>query len=95
MSSADNKTCRLTTDGVTECDVLKSEGRHLGCLRLFSILAKALFACELTKRYPQFTTSSLHPGTVRTNVWYGGQSLNPLLTLALKPIVWLAGVRFS
>jgi NAD(P)-dependent dehydrogenase (short-subunit alcohol dehydrogenase family) len=56
-------------------------------------LAKTLFAYELAKRYPQITSSSLHPGTVKSNVWAGEKGVNTLINyLIVKPLVALTGV---
>ncbi|KAM0330231.1 hypothetical protein ACHAQA_004407 [Verticillium albo-atrum] len=58
-----------------------------------SMLAKALFTHELAKRYPQITSSSLHPGTVKSSVWGGDKDVNWLVNkLLVKPLVALTGV---
>lgn len=57
------------------------------------MLAKTLFAHELARRYPQIISSSLHPGTVKSNVWGGQKDINWLLrNLVIKPLVFLTGV---
>ena len=72
---------------------LKSNMQNLSGLQLYgqAMLAKTLFAYSLAKRYPQLTTSSLHPGTVRTNVWSGDKS-NPILAMVLRPVIHVVGV---
>lgn len=58
-----------------------------------SMLAKALFAYEFAKRYPQITATSLHPGTVKSGVWNGDKNVNWLIANAIvKPVVALTGV---
>ncbi|KAI1865506.1 hypothetical protein JX265_006347 [Neoarthrinium moseri] len=58
-----------------------------------STLAKTLFAHELSKRYPQITSVSLHPGGVKTNVFEGEKGVNWLLyNLVIKPVVYLTGI---
>jgi NAD(P)-dependent dehydrogenase (short-subunit alcohol dehydrogenase family) len=71
-------------------DMKTSSGRSLYGQ---AMLAKNLFAFELAKRYPQITSSSLHPGTVKTGVWSGDKDFNPLLRhLLINPFVSLTGV---
>ncbi|CAG9951347.1 unnamed protein product [Clonostachys rosea f. rosea IK726] len=48
-----------------------------------SMLAKALFAYEFAKRYPQITATSLHPGTVKSGVWNGDKNVNWLIANAI------------
>lgn len=56
-------------------------------------LAKTLFASELARRYPQITSSSLHPGTVKSQAWEGNKDFNPVVrALVVRPTVALMGV---
>ncbi|OKL62664.1 hypothetical protein UA08_01178 [Talaromyces atroroseus] len=76
-------------------DQLKSDIKTTSGSRLYgqAMLSKALFAFELAKRYPQITSSSLHPGTVKTRVWSGDKDFNPILRyLVINPLVLLSGV---
>lgn len=58
-----------------------------------AMLAKTLFADQLAKKYPSITSSSLHPGTVKSNTWQGDKSVNWFLNkLVIQPLVALTGV---
>lgn len=58
-----------------------------------AMLAKNLFASELARRYPQVTSSSLHPGTVKTQAWEGDKDFNPIFrALVVRPFVKFMGV---
>ena len=58
-----------------------------------AMVAKCLFAYELAKRYPEITSSSLHPGTVKTAVWGGDKDLIWLVRkMLIDPFVALTGV---
>lgn len=74
---------------------LKTDMKGHGGAELYgqSMLAKALFAHELAKQYPQVTCSSVHPGTVKSGVWDGDKDINWLISNAvIKPLVALTGV---
>jgi NAD(P)-dependent dehydrogenase (short-subunit alcohol dehydrogenase family) len=76
-------------------DDLKTEMKTHSGSELYGqvMLAKVLFARELAKRFPQITSSSLHPGTVKTNVWGGDKGVNWwILNLIVKPLVALTGI---
>jgi NAD(P)-dependent dehydrogenase (short-subunit alcohol dehydrogenase family) len=76
-------------------DQLKTPMSDVSAYPLYgqSMLAKALFAAEMARRYPQITTTSLHPGLVKTNVWTGEkQGPQWLLHLVIQPFVAIAGV---
>ncbi|EXJ58751.1 hypothetical protein A1O7_06181 [Cladophialophora yegresii CBS 114405] len=76
-------------------DELKTEMRTHSGAELYGSanLAKTLFAYELAKRYPRITACSLHPGTVKSNVWGGEKGVNVLVNyLVVKPLVALTGV---
>lgn len=57
-------------------------------------LARTLFAYEFAKRYPSITTTSVHPGVVKSNIWAGDKgSMNPFFKYVLFPAVtYLQGV---
>lgn len=57
-----------------------------------AMLAKILFCRELARRYPQITSSSLHPGTVMSNVWTGASNTNFFVKLLFAVVVPLTGV---
>ncbi|KAI9037494.1 NAD(P)-binding protein [Aspergillus affinis] len=57
-----------------------------------AMLAKILFGRELARRYPQITSSSLHPGTVKSNVWGGAKNTNIFVKLLFAVVVPLTGV---
>lgn len=76
-------------------DELKSDMKRHGGPALYgqAMLAKILFTQGLAKRYPQITSSSLHPGGVKTNTWEGNKDVNWLLyNLVIKTIVALKAV---
>lgn len=76
-------------------DELKSDMKMHGGPALYgqAMLAKVLFAQGLAKRYPNITSTSLHPGGVKTNAWNGDKDVNWLLyKLVIKPLVALMGV---
>ena len=76
-------------------DELKSPMTSHGSPELYgqTNLCKTLFAAELAKRYPQITSSSMHPGTVKSNIWSHETTLNVLLSwLVIKPLVYLTAV---
>lgn len=56
-----------------------------------SKLANALFAHKLATLYPSLTTTSHHPGTVKSEIWGKASDLK-ILALAMWPIVQLTGL---
>ncbi|CAG9990050.1 unnamed protein product [Clonostachys byssicola] len=80
--------------GIVFGELKTDMGSHGGAeLYAQSMLAKALFAYEFAKRYPQITATSLHPGTVKSGVWNGDKNVNWLIANAIvKPVVALTGV---
>lgn len=93
MSSVGHR--RFELPGGIIFDELKSDMNAHSGPDLYSqaMLAKALFAFELAKRYPSITSTSLHPGLVKSGVWGGEKNVNWLVTnLLVKPAVALAGV---
>jgi NAD(P)-dependent dehydrogenase (short-subunit alcohol dehydrogenase family) len=91
MSSIGHKS--FTPVGGFNFGAIKSNMQEQSGMKLYgqAMLAKTLFAYSLAKRYPQLTTSSLHPGTVKTNAWSGEKS-NPILATVLRPLIYLTGV---
>jgi NAD(P)-dependent dehydrogenase (short-subunit alcohol dehydrogenase family) len=76
-------------------DKLKTDMKDRSTLELYgqAKLANVLFAFELAKRYPQITSSSLHPGTVKSSIWGGEKTVNSFLRYAIvNPLVYLTGV---
>jgi NAD(P)-dependent dehydrogenase (short-subunit alcohol dehydrogenase family) len=57
-----------------------------------AMLAKILFCRELARRYPQIISSSLHPGTVASNVWGGNKNASFYVKLLFAVIVPLTSV---
>nr|POE86533.1 short-chain dehydrogenase tic 32, chloroplastic [Quercus suber] len=56
-----------------------------------SKLANVLFANKLAQLYPRITTTSIHPGTVKSDIW--GKATGAKLLFGLfKPLVMLSGV---
>jgi NAD(P)-dependent dehydrogenase (short-subunit alcohol dehydrogenase family) len=56
-------------------------------------LGKTLFAFELAKRYPQITSTSIHPGTVKSDIWGKATNINSWFnSLVVKPLVAISGV---
>ncbi|KAF2769131.1 NAD(P)-binding protein [Teratosphaeria nubilosa] len=56
-----------------------------------SKLANLLFAKKLAQLYPGITSTSVHPGTVKSEIW-GRAKAAKIMMYALSPIVWLTGV---
>ncbi|CAH0045358.1 unnamed protein product [Clonostachys solani] len=78
-----------------EFDHLKSDMKSFTGRALYaqSMLAKSLFVYELAKRYPQITSSSVHPGGVKTGAYSGDKDLPwAIRYLILKPALALTGV---
>ncbi|USW50467.1 Putative short-chain dehydrogenase/reductase SDR, NAD(P)-binding domain superfamily [Septoria linicola] len=56
-----------------------------------SKLANMLFAHKMAQLYPEITSTSFHPGTVKSEIWDKADGMK-WLTWAVAPIVWLTGV---
>ncbi|EMC92078.1 hypothetical protein BAUCODRAFT_38107 [Baudoinia panamericana UAMH 10762] len=56
-----------------------------------SKLANILFARKLAQQYPHITSTSSHPGTVRSEIWARADGMK-LMVLLLAPVVWWTGV---
>lgn len=93
VSSAAHRTSGLNEGirfGELKTEMLNDAGRFLYGQ---SMLAKVLLARELARRYPQITTASLHPGTVKSEIWSGEKDLNFVVrALIIRPLVALTGV---
>jgi NAD(P)-dependent dehydrogenase (short-subunit alcohol dehydrogenase family) len=92
MSSIGHR--KVFVDGFIRFDELKSPMSNSGAPNLYgqANLGKALLAHELAKRYPQITSSSLHPGRVQTNVWNGEKGYNNWLhRLVIQPVIAVIG----
>ena len=52
-------------------DQMQTNGESVGSLNCYgrSKLANVLFAKKLAQLYPSITTTSYHPGTVKTEIW--------------------------
>jgi NAD(P)-dependent dehydrogenase (short-subunit alcohol dehydrogenase family) len=50
---------------------MKTNGEKLGALTCYghSKLANVLFAKKLAQLYPSITSTSVHPGTVSSEIW--------------------------
>jgi len=58
-----------------------------------AMIAKIIIARQLAKQYPKIMFTSLHPGTVKSNVYAGNKDMNWfLLNCFLRPSVVLTGV---
>ena len=74
-------------------DQMKTKGESLAPMVRYghSKLANMLFARKLSQLYPSITTTSYHPGTVKTDIWSKADGAKLLIFLA-SPLVWLTGV---
>lgn len=79
--------------GGIQFDLLKSPAAALTSITRYgqSKLANVIYAREIAKRYPQWTTVALHPGTVKTEIHQaGGESM--VLRVYRKLVLPLVGV---
>lgn len=74
-------------------NVLKTDGSSIDTMLRYgqSKLANMLFAKKLSQLYPSITSTSLHPGTVTTDIW-GKATAAKWRIILLWPIIWLTGV---
>ena len=72
---------------------IKTDMRGTIPLNLYgqSKLANLLFVKSLARYYPQITTASVHPGTVKTDIWNKADG-HPILRILLKPAIAMTGV---
>ncbi|KAF2726357.1 NAD(P)-binding protein [Polychaeton citri CBS 116435] len=56
-----------------------------------SKLANVLFAKKLSQLYPDILTTSIHPGTVKSDIWDKATELKTIVWL-MQPIIWFTGV---
>ncbi|KAH7133102.1 hypothetical protein B0J13DRAFT_597707 [Dactylonectria estremocensis] len=61
---------RYTVSSGIDFDLVKTQGEGMYTTTLYgqSKLANAVYARELARRFPQFTTVSVHPGVVKTDL---------------------------
>lgn len=58
-----------------------------------SKLANVLFTNKLAQIYPKITSVSVHPGTVKSDIWGKmDDTVTKVMMVAMRPIVWLTGV---
>lgn len=55
-------------------------------------LANVIYASEVARRYPQWTTVSLHPGTVKTELHQHGDGEGLVLRIFQKVLLAFASV---
>ncbi|KAK4633916.1 Short-chain dehydrogenase/reductase eriB [Fulvia fulva] len=74
-------------------DQMKTDGASIAPMVRYghSKLANMLFARKLAQLYPSITTTSYHPGTVKTDIWGKAEGVR-LLAFLVAPIVWATGV---
>ncbi|GIZ46282.1 hypothetical protein CKM354_000941400 [Cercospora kikuchii] len=80
--------------GLIDLDTTKTvESSGLNAMTKYghSKLANMLFARKLAQLYPEITTTSFHPGTVKSEIWGKADGMK-WLVYAVSPIVWLTGV---
>lgn len=77
-------------------DQMNSKAEALSPLSLYghSKLANILFAQKLAQLYPSITSTSLHPGLVKTDIWGKAKGATMLVKL-MSPILWLIGVTMD
>jgi len=94
MSSVGHNRFNPASPSAWDLGATSTDGRAVGGFGLYgqSMLSKTLFAHQLAMKFPQITTSSLHPGTVVTNVWQGDKSVNWLFLAIIRLIVSIVGV---
>lgn len=74
-------------------DQMKTNGASIAPLTRYghSKLAQMLFARKLAQLYPDITSTSHHPGTVKTDIWGKATDAKFIVTL-FAPLVWLTGL---
>jgi NAD(P)-dependent dehydrogenase (short-subunit alcohol dehydrogenase family) len=74
-----------TATGGIDFESLKSKAENLSSYARYgqSKLACILFARQLAKEYPQFTSVSLHPGLVRTNLFHAATDSPAILRFTM------------
>lgn len=79
-------------------DKMKTDGSSVNYLTLYghSKLANVMFARKLAQLYPDITSTSIHPGTVKSEIWskpnVGGWFVNNVFA---PFAVWLQGVSIE
>ncbi|RMD42902.1 hypothetical protein DV735_g2220, partial [Chaetothyriales sp. CBS 134920] len=78
-----------TLDGITDQEKLSASNTvvRYGA----SKTANILFAAELARRYPAFTSVSLHPGVIRTNLYASATTYGTLMSTFLNyALPWIS-----
>lgn len=57
-----------------------------------SKLANILFARKLAQLYPEITTTSHHPGTVKSEIWEKADGVSTIVSILVKPVLWFMAV---
>jgi NAD(P)-dependent dehydrogenase (short-subunit alcohol dehydrogenase family) len=72
---------------------VKTDMRGTSAMTLYaqSKLANILFAKSLAQYYPQLTIASVHPGTVKTDIWKKADG-HPILRRLVRPVIMMTGV---
>jgi NAD(P)-dependent dehydrogenase (short-subunit alcohol dehydrogenase family) len=75
-------------------DLVKTNGETTAALTLYaqSNVARTLFAYQLAKKYPNITSTSVHPGLVKSNIWNTLETLPRYMRWAMIPIVYFMGL---
>lgn len=76
-------------------DKMKMDGSDFSGLTLYghSKLANVMFARKLAQMYPEITSTSLHPGTVKSEIWDKAQSGGWFMMNVVAPLaIWYEGV---
>lgn len=85
---------KYSVPGGIRFDTLKTNGWNMSSLARYgqSKMANVIFASEVAKRYPQWTTVSLHPGTVKTELHQSGDGESLMLRVFQKVLLPFVGL---
>lgn len=76
-------------------DQMKTDGSDIAGLTLYghSKLANVMFARKLAQLYPEITSTSIHPGTVKSEIWDKAKTGNWFMMNVIAPLaIWYEGV---
>ena len=79
-------------------DKMKTDGTGTNYLTLYghSKLANVMFSRKLAQLYPGITSTSLHPGTVKSEIWGKADAAGWVFRNLLAPLaVWYEGVTIQ
>lgn len=79
-------------------DKMKTDGTSIKTLTLYghSKLANVMFARKLAQVYPDITSTSLHPGTVKSEIWGKAEGFGWFVRNVVAPLaVWAEGVTIE